>query len=59
MAKEVVWWSGIPLIAVAEPGRGRLVATGDGGLFDNRIISQADNTLLAVNLFRWLTFLDN
>lgn len=58
-ADEVVWWSGTPFIAVAEPGRGRLVATGDGGLFDNRIISQADNSLLAINLFRWLTFLDN
>jgi serine/threonine protein kinase len=59
MATEVVWWNGTPFIAVAEPGRGRLVATGDGGLFDNRILGQADNSILAINLFRWLTFIDN
>lgn len=43
-----------PFVAVSYPGEGRVLGIGDGNLFENGLIDEADNKQFASNIFRWL-----
>jgi hypothetical protein len=55
-AEVIAWGGGAPLVAVAAPGSGRVVAIGDSNLFDERWL--VDNQRFALNVFRWISFMD-
>jgi serine/threonine protein kinase len=56
-AQGIAWMGGSISIVQALTGTGRMIATGDGALFDERILPEDDNMAFAINLFRWLTFM--
>ncbi len=57
MARGIAWFGGSIAIAEALPAGGRVIAIGDGAVFDNRIISEDNNAAFSINLFQWLTFM--
>jgi hypothetical protein len=52
--EAVAWYSGDPVVAAAEFGFGRVVATGDVNFCDNDYLAMSDNQAFSENIFAWL-----